>query len=152
MITVIPEPIPPITRGAVQNTTLTVVVQDSMGTEVAPTTLSCVLTSPDPGITITASGGTITIQGQYLALFTDQFVYVNKGESDKTQTPIVARFDQLPPNQTFFRLNQDGAGSREATFRITATDSTGAIYTADLVQTVNNSEEAIRNIVANYYP
>ena len=64
----------------------------------------------DSNISIITQKDTSSIQliGTYSDPFSDSFVYVDKGSSDKIQTPQVAySLNSMPLKKDFFRLNQD---------------------------------------------
>lgn len=106
----------------------------------------------DPGINITAGESSVTISGKHVSGFSDILTYVDKGQSDKTQTPkTVVGIENMPPGQNLFDLNQDKKQSLDREFIITVnlSDETSTSFT--LKQTVQNDLESIKSFMGSYF-
>jgi hypothetical protein len=114
--------------------------------------------TPQPNVIIFKEDEeTIRIQGTYLDPFDDIFRYVEKGSSDKLETPTtVVGVSNLPPNKDYFDLNQD-VRLLETIFYDVFVDlkdkMTQEITTEELEVThdILNELEGIRVFVAEYY-
>jgi len=114
--------------------------------------------TPQPNVLIFKEDeDTIRIQGTYFDPFDDIFTYVDKGSSDKLETPTtVVGVSNLPPNKDFFDLNQDDR-QVETIFYDVFVDlkdkMTQEITTEELEIThdILNEFEGLRVFVAEYY-
>ena len=107
----------------------------------------------DSNISIITQEDTPSIQliGTYSDPFSDSFVYVDKGSSDKIQTPQVAySLDNMPLKKDFFRLNQDTNKSVTKHYDITVNTDTDS-FLFNLTQEIDNEWNAMYSFVKNYY-
>jgi len=108
--------------------------------------------SPDPGLRITPGETSVTISGKHITGFEDILTYVDKGQSDLTQTPKKAvGIQNMPNGQTLFDLKQDGKQQLERQFAITVTLSDNSVQTFTLKQIVQNDLESIRSFMGSYF-
>ena len=106
----------------------------------------------DPGIVITPGSTSVTISGKHLSGFQDILTYVDKGQSDKTQTPkSVTGIENMPAGQNLFDLNQDKKQSLDRQFLITVTLDDDSAQSFTLKQTVLNDLESIKSFMGNYF-
>ena len=105
---------------------------------------------------ITLSNGTssCSIKGNYtLDLFDSITIkYVDKGSSDKIQTPIVVNKTNLvPANKDVFEVSSDLNIKKTITYTVTATTNQGSsatsTYTYDVIQTY----DAIKGWIQDYF-
>lgn len=91
----------------------------------------------------------IQLVGTYSDPFKDSFVYVDKGSSDKIQTPKIAySLNTIPLKKDFFRLNQDTNQFVTKHYDVTVnTDS----FLFNLTQKINNEWDAMHSFVKDYY-
>ncbi|WP_292486281.1 hypothetical protein [Methanohalobium sp.] len=108
-------------------------------------------------ITIVESTDSFSSSGVYNAGWKDIFIYVDAGESNKTQTPKVAiNTNNMPPNKNLYNLNQDQKGSVDRTYFCSVkytpsgNNATQDTEEVEVVHTVDNDLDAIKNFMANY--
>ena len=109
---------------------------------------------------ITFSGeGTsvITVGGNWNDPFSDQFTYVEQGQSDKTQTPsVVQSIHLMPSGKVLYDLNQDNTEYVTKGLFVTVSyeDINGVAQTpVDFFPEVKlyNPWERMRSFISNYY-
>jgi hypothetical protein len=102
-----------------------------------------------------------SLSGTYSAGFTDNFSYVKKGSSDLQETPIIAvGVENVPKVKEMFKLtNQDLKNSIDRQFKVTVEyrelESGSYKYkskTFIVSQKINNTLEAIRKFISDYFP
>lgn len=109
-----------------------------------------------PGITITPGPILVTIVGKYVDPFLDTFKYVNKGSSDKVETPTtVVGVQNVPPKKELFDLSQDTRLSELKTYEITVNYDDEFLApgteTFTVTQKIINDLEGIRSFMDTYY-
>ena len=109
-----------------------------------------------PDITITSGPILVTIIGKYVDSFLDTFKYVNKGSSDKIETPTtVVGVQNMPPKKELFDLNQDTRLFELKTYQITVNYDDEFLVpgteTFTVTQQIINDLEGIRSFVDTYY-
>lgn len=111
----------------------------------------------DPAIIITPGVSSVAISGQHTSVFQDLFTFVSVGASDLTEVPQIAvGAANLPAISNMFDLKQDGALEKIKQFAITVTyhipPAVNDKLTQEFIvpQTVENSLEAVRLLMANY--
>lgn len=108
--------------------------------------------SDDPGISISSGSTSVTISGKHVSGFSDILTYVDKGQSDKTQTPkTVTGIENMPAGQNLFDLNQDKKQSLDRQYLITVTLDDDSTQTFTIKQTVQNDLESIRSFMGSYF-
>jgi hypothetical protein len=108
--------------------------------------------SADPGIVITPGPTSVTISGKHVTGFQDILTYVDKGQSDKTQTPkSVTGIENMPAGQNLFDLNQDKKQSLDRQFLIIVTLDDDSVQSFTLKQTVINDLESMRSFMGGYF-
>jgi hypothetical protein len=110
----------------------------------------------EPGITITSGPILATIVGKYADPFLDTFKYVNKGSSNKIETPTtVVGVQNMPPKKELFDLNQDTRLSELKTYQITVNYDDEFLVpgteTFTVTQKILNDLESIRSFIDTYY-
>jgi hypothetical protein len=105
----------------------------------------------EPNVLITSSNTFVSITGRYRDPFLDVFQYVEKGSSDKLETPkSVIGVENLPPNKDFFRLNQDISNESIRNYTITVKTNVGQeIF--PITHKIINELDAIKSFVSEYY-
>ena len=114
----------------------------------------------EPDLVITPGTTSVNIGGTLQDPFVDIFKYVDQGQSDKTQTPIVIeRVINMPGDKIYYDLEQDGTLYVSRFFDITVQWEAGtsgnlvaqtpATFVLELK--IYNSWEGVRAFVANYY-
>ena len=107
----------------------------------------------DSNITIISKKEPPSIQlvGTYSDPFNDSFVYVDKGSSDKIQTPKVSyTLDSMPLKKDFFKLNQDTNQFVTKHYDVTVNTDTDS-FLFNLTQKINNEWDAMHSFVKDYY-
>jgi hypothetical protein len=105
----------------------------------------------EPNVLITSSNTFVSITGRYRDPFLDVFQYVEKGSSDKLETPkSVIGVENLPPNKDFFRLNQDISNESIRNYTITVKTNVGQ-ETFPITHKIINELDAIKSFVSEYY-
>ena len=120
------------------------------------------LVAPDvePDLVITDGSSSVNIGGTLQDPFVDVFTYVEQGETDKTNTPVVVeRVVNMPADKIFYNLDQDANAYVSRFFLITVrwesgpagnlVEQTPATFTLELK--IYNEWEGIRSFVSNYY-
>ena len=109
-------------------------------------------------ITFSGEGTTvITVGGNWNDPFSDQFTYVEQGQSDKTQTPsVVQSIHLMPSGKVLYDLNQDNTEYVTKGLFITVgyEDINGVAQTpVDFFPEVKlyNPWERMRSFISNYY-
>lgn len=122
MATIEPTELPSVTRQDFFSATISI-----NGTNVVSVT--CVPEYSDLGITIVTSTSSIQISGRNLgAPFLDQATYVEKGSSDKLETPktvvgpIWGPSSVIPSNKELYVFKQDSSPDRIKNYIITVTE------------------------------
>ena len=102
-------------------------------------------------LTLTSGVNTCTITGTFIDPFSDTFTYVERGSSNKIQTPsTVVGVSNMPTGKEYYELEQDTRNYVIISFSISVvTDSSSANLTATMQ--VNNEWEGIRSFVDTYY-
>ena len=109
-----------------------------------------------PDITITSGPILVTIIGKYVDSFLDTFKYVNKGSSDKIETPTtVVGVQNVPPTKELFDLSQDTRLFELKTYLITVNYDDALLVpgteTFTVTQQIINDLEGIRSFMDTYY-
>ena len=111
-------------------------------------------TGQDQNIILTNGVNSASVTGQYtLALFPNtEIQYVDKGQSDKTQTPTVVNGTESVPNfKEIISVKPDPTQKISVSYTITAKSVEGSTetktYTHDVIQTYNN----LRNWLLEYF-
>lgn len=95
---------------------------------------------------------TVTISGIHKTAFlNDELRYVEKGSSDKLQTPtIVYNILDMPPNKDLYYLSQDDTYSvtRSYTIRVVSTLNSANL---EFTQVIFNNHEVASNFIRNYF-
>jgi|TARA_B100001093_G_C26456840_1_gene854722 hypothetical protein len=110
-------------------------------------------------ITFGNEGGTgpITVTGNWDDPFSDQFTYVEQGQSDKTQTPtVVQSVGNMPSGKIMYDLNQDNTEyvTKGLFLTVVYEDTNGVAQpNAQFYPEVKlyNPWERIRSFISNYY-
>ena len=115
------------------------------------TNVTATVQGTHPNLVITPGTTSVSITGTLDDPFIDEFTYIDKGQSDKTQTPItVQRVVNMPSDKVMYNLNQDATTYATETFTITVThDGSTTDFTIELK--IYNEWEGIRAFVSNYY-
>ena len=116
------------------------------------TSVSCVKNFTDPEINVTNGTSSIVISGKHTTAFDgDEVIYVEKGSSDKIQTPsVVTNFSTVPENKDLIEVNQDPSESKTRTYTATVNHSAGS-NTFIITQTVDNDITSAKNFLEDYY-
>ena len=99
----------------------------------------------------------VTVGGNWNDPFSDQFTYVEQGQSDKTQTPsVVQSIHLMPSGKVLYDLNQDNTEYVTKGLFITVgyEDINGVAQTpVDFFPEVKlyNPWERMRSFISNYY-
>ena len=109
-------------------------------------------------ITFSGEGTTvITVGGNWNDPFSDQFTYVEQGQSDKTQTPsVVQSIHLMPSGKVLYDLDQDNTEYVTKGLFVTVSyeDINGVAQTpVDFFPEVKlyNPWERMRSFISNYY-
>ena len=110
----------------------------------------------EPDIIITPGPILVTIIGKFIDPFLDTFKYVNRGSSDKIETPTtVVGVQNVPPKKELFDLNQDTRLFELKTYQITVNYDDEFLVpgteTFTVTQKIMNDLESIRSFVDTYY-
>lgn len=95
-----------------------------------------------------------SITGNYtLDLFNNMTIsYVDKGFSDKSQTPIIVNKTTLvPENKDVFSAITDPVKTKIITYNVIATTNLGASESATYTYTVGQTYDAIRDWIQSYF-
>ena len=80
----------------------------------------------EPNIRIIPSVNSVAILGTYIDPFEDKFKYVNKGSSDKIETPtIVTGVANMPKNKEMYELQQDTRAESIKTYTVVVSSDLG---------------------------
>lgn len=115
------------------------------------TSVNFVKNFTDPEILLTNSTSTLTVSGKHTTAFnSDEVIFVEKGSSDKIETPSVANsFSTVPPKKDLIEINQDPSESKTRTYTATVIHSNGtSIFT--FTQTVDNDVTSAMNFIEEY--
>lgn len=106
----------------------------------------------DSEIAISNSTSSLTISGKHTTAFNgDEVIYVEKGSSDKLQTPsVVTNFSSVPLNKDVIEVNQDPSESKTRTYTAII-NHTGGSNTFTLTQTIDNDVTSAKNFLEDYY-
>lgn len=149
MATISPETISDTTRSA--KSINIVVTATAAGGEII-SSVGATLDASEPGIRITSGASSVSIVGTYKDPFEDYLTYVERGSSDKLETPKVVRgISNLPPQKDFYELDQDQNKLSTRTYTITVNFEIGAPQTFTLTQDILNDLEGMRSFVSSYY-
>ena len=114
----------------------------------------------EPDLVITDGTTSVNIGGSIQDPFVDEFTYLEQGQTDKVDTPVVVqRVVNMPPDKLMYNLNQDNTVFTSRFFTITVdweegpagnlVAQTPATFTLELK--IYNEWEDIRSFVSNYY-
>ena len=114
----------------------------------------------EPDLVITDGTTSVNIGGSIQDPFVDEFTYLEQGQTDKVDTPVVVqRVVNMPPNKLMYNLNQDNTVFTSRFFTITVDWEEGPVgnlvaqtpVTFTLELKIYNEWEGIRSFVSNYY-
>ncbi len=113
---------------------------------------NCVKGFVDSEVLVTNGVSTVVISGKHTTAFgQDEVKYVEKGSSDKLQTPsVVYKFSDVPANKDLFEVNQDPSEGITRTYTVNVTHSAGS-NTFVFSQFVDNDVSAGYNFLQDYY-
>ena len=115
----------------------------------------------EPDLVITDGTTSVNIGGSIQDPFVDEFTYLEQGQTDKVDTPVVVqRVVNMPPNKLMYNLNQDNTVFTSRFFTITVNWEEGPAgnlvaqtpVTFTLELKIYNEWEGIRAFISNYYP
>ena len=115
----------------------------------------------EPDLVITDGTTSVNIGGSIQDPFVDEFTYLEQGQTDKVDTPVVVqRVVNMPPNKLMYNLNQDNTVFTSRFFTITVDWEQGPAgnlvaqtpVTFTLELKIYNEWEGIRAFISNYYP
>jgi hypothetical protein len=115
----------------------------------------------EPDLVITDGTTSVNIGGSIQDPFVDEFTYLEQGQTDKVDTPVVVqRVVNMPPNKLMYNLNQDNTVFTSRFFTITVDWEEGPVgnlvaqtpVTFTLELKIYNEWEGIRAFISNYYP
>ena len=115
----------------------------------------------EPDLVITDGTTSVNIGGSIQDPFVDEFTYLEQGQTDKVDTPVVVqRVVNMPPNKLMYNLNQDNTVFTSRFFTITVDWEEGPAgnlvaqtpVTFTLELKIYNEWEGIRAFISNYYP
>lgn len=106
----------------------------------------------DPEVILSNSTSTLTVSGRHTTAFdVDEIIYVEKGSSDKLQTPNTQNsFSDVPPNKDLIEVNQDSSDNNTRTYTAIVSHSGGS-NTFIFTQTVRNDVTSAMNFLKDYY-
>jgi len=114
----------------------------------------------EPDLVITDGTTSVNIGGSIQDPFVDEFTYLEQGQTDKVDTPVVVqRVVNMPPNKLMYNLNQDNTVFTSRFFTITVNWEEGPAgnlvaqtpVTFTLELKIYNEWEGIRAFISNYY-
>ena len=124
------------------------------------TNVTATVQGTHPNLVITPGTTSVSITGTLDDPFIDEFTYIDKGQSDKTQTPVtVQRVVNMPADKLMYNLNQDTTEYTSRFFTITVNWEEGPVgnlvaqtpATFTLELKIYNEWEGIRAFISNYY-
>jgi hypothetical protein len=78
--------------------------------------------------------------------------YVDKGESDLTQTPVeVTSIDDVPDKKEVLSVTPSSVTELLVTYTVTAEDITGDVETATYTYTVEHDHDPYKNFINDYF-
>jgi hypothetical protein len=95
-----------------------------------------------------------SIQGNYTLDLFDKIniKYVDKGFSDKNQTPIIVdKISLVPENKEVFEVSSDPRQSILVTYTVTATTSAGVSESSTYTYTIGQTYDSIKNWIQDYF-
>tara|TARA_A100001388_G_scaffold209450_1_gene159925 strand:- start:177 stop:680 length:504 start_codon:yes stop_codon:yes gene_type:complete len=114
----------------------------------------------EPDLVITDGTTSVNIGGSIQDPFVDEFTYLEQGQTDKVDTPVVVqRIVNMPPDKLMYNLNQDNTVFTSRFFTITVDWEEGPAgnlvaqtpVTFTLELKIYNEWEGIRAFISNYY-
>ena len=114
----------------------------------------------EPDLIITDGTTSVNIGGSIQDPFVDEFTYLEQGQTDKVDTPVVVqRIVNMPPDKLMYNLNQDNTVFTSRFFTITVDWEEGPAgnlvaqtpVTFTLELKIYNEWEGIRAFISNYY-
>ena len=113
---------------------------------------NCVKNFVDADIVVANGISSVTISGIHKTAFeADEVRYVQKGSSDKLETPtILYNISDVPPNKDLFYLNQDPKDSVTRTYTVKVVSTLGSAD-LDFTQVVVNNTDVAYNFLRNYF-
>jgi len=114
----------------------------------------------EPDLVITDGTTSVNIGGSIQDPFVDEFTYLEQGQTDKVDTPVVVqRVVNMPPDKLMYNLNQDNTVFTSRFFTITVDWEEGPAgnlvaqtpVTFTLELKIYNEWEGIRAFISNYY-
>lgn len=115
-------------------------------------------TGQDQSVILTNGTNSASVTGQYtLALFpSTEIKYVDKGKSDKTQTPVVVNgTESVPDFKEIISVKPDPTQKISISYTVTAKSVDGSseskTYTHDVIQTYNNLKDWLLDYFENKY-
>jgi len=106
------------------------------------------------GITLTDGVDSCSVVGEYSNdLFPGLVIkYVDKGESDLTQTPVeVTSIDDVPDKKEVLSVTPSSVVELLVTYTVTATDDLGETETATYTYTVEHDHDPYKNFINDYF-
>lgn len=104
----------------------------------------------EPEVFITNGVETASIVGKYIDPFEDVFTYVEKGSSDKLETPkVVIGTQNMPPDKDFYDLSQDTRSESIRHYTVLVSSDLGS-ETFYVNHSIYNEWEGMRSFVDNY--
>ena len=106
----------------------------------------------DPEITVSNSTSTLTVSGKHTTAFDgDEIIYVEKGSSDKLQTPsVVTSLANVPANKDLISVSQDPSEIKTRTYTANV-NHTGGSETFTITQIVDNDVTSAKIFLEDYY-
>lgn len=106
----------------------------------------------DGNVYVTNGVSSVTISGKHVTGFAqDEVKYVEKGSSDRLQTPtVVYNIADTPPNKDVYEVNQDPTEGITRTYTVTVVYDTGS-QEFTFSQYVRNDVTVGYNFLKDYY-
>jgi len=149
-LTVTASPLVLVTVDRYETFSDTITISASAGEIITSVTFSKNFT--DSEVLLTNSTSVLTVTGRHTTAFAgDEIIYVEKGSSDKLQTPSTQNnFSSVPPNKDLVEENQDDSDNKVRTYTAIVYHSAGS-NTFTFTQTVNNDVTSAMNFLKSYY-
>ena len=106
----------------------------------------------DPDIILSNSIPILSVTGKHTTAFgSDEVIYVERGSSDRLQTPTTQNnYSSVPPDKDLIEVNQDDSTNKIRTYTAIVTHSGGS-NTFIFTQTVKNDVTSAMNFLKDYY-
>jgi hypothetical protein len=108
----------------------------------------------DDSVTLTNGATEASASGEYtIALFPGGIAkYVDKGESDKTQEPVVVSdFTLIPDGKELFQVIPDSNEEVTVTYTVTATTDLGSSESFSYTKQVRQTYTEVKDFVSDYF-